>query len=195
MLFEKLEPIDDELLESVRQGDQAGFTAIVRQWQEPLFRMAFRILGDVSSAEDVRQTVFLRLLEAPGKLTQTDRFGAWIRRCAINEALLQLRKKDIDRRAVHQILSQATQSTIDGELCENLSAEEECDRLAVALSRLEPGKRALLTLRFDEGLTFQEIATVLERPVSSVKSQVSGAIVELRELLGVPQRRKQNDES
>jgi len=190
MAFEKLDPADDQLLESFRRGDQAGLTAIIRQWQEPLFRMAFRILGDVSSAEDVRQTVFLRLLESPDKLPQTERFGSWIRRCVINEAFLQLRKRETHRRAVQKMASQAALSAFEGDFSGDLSAAEECACLTAALSRLDPGKRVLLTLRFDEGLTFQEIATILERPTSTVKSQVSGAIVELRELIGMPQRRE-----
>ena len=67
------------------------------------------------------------------------------------------------------------------ELC---SRAEETRQPAEALATLEPADRALLTLRFDEALTFQEIADVVDRPLSTVKSQVERAIARLRIALG-----------
>jgi RNA polymerase sigma factor (sigma-70 family) len=63
---------------------------------------------------------------------------------------------------------------------------EEAGRLVTALGQLQPEERALLSLRFDEALTFQEIANVLDRPVSTVKSQVASLVECLRTLIDFP---------
>ncbi|MCA9202873.1 MAG: sigma-70 family RNA polymerase sigma factor, partial [Planctomycetales bacterium] len=58
------------------------------------------------------------------------------------------------------------------------------ERLSIALAELSPDARAILSLRFDEDLTFREIAVLLDRPPSTVKSQLAKAIAQLRDLLG-----------
>jgi RNA polymerase sigma-70 factor (ECF subfamily) len=174
---------DESLTERLRVGDRAALEAIVRHWQDSLFRIAFRVLGDAASAEDVRQNVFLRLLESTDTLPRPELFGAWIRRCTINEALLHLRKRQTHERALDQLATRAKSADIQrppGALDEATDAT----RLRSALSQLDPEQRAMLALRFDEGLSFQELADVLGRPCSTVKSQVTRAIAQLRTLLG-----------
>ena len=65
----------------------------------------------------------------------------------------------------------------------NLQDRESREQLAVALAKLAPEERALVSLRFDEDLTFREIGEVLELPTSTIKSQLSQAIARLRTAL------------
>ena len=183
---------DEALIERLRVGDRAALETIVQQWQDSLFRIAFRVLGDAASAEDVRQNVFLRLLESTKTLPRPELFGAWIRRCTINEALLQLRKQHTHERAVDRLAKQAKSTNI--ELPHPVDDATEATRLRLALSRLDPEQRAMLALRFDLGLSFQELADVLGRPCSTVKSQVSRAIAQLRTLIGAGQAGARDNE-
>jgi RNA polymerase sigma-70 factor, ECF subfamily len=176
---------DDTLTERLRAGDRATLATIVKHWQDSLFRIAFRILGDTASAEDVRQNVFLRLLESTETLPRPELFGAWIRRCTINEALLHLRKQHTHERAIDRLAKQVESTNI--EFDGPLEDATDLTRLRLALSQLQPEQRALLALRFDEGLSFQELADVLGRPCSTVKSQVSRAIAQLRTLISAGQ--------
>lgn len=179
--FENPAP-DEALTERLRVGDRTALEAIVQRWQDSLFRIAFRVVGDVASAEDVRQNVFLRLLETPEKLPRPELFGAWIRRCTINEALLHLRKQHTRKRALDRLAMQVKCTDIEYPC--TLDDAADTTRLMLAMSQLQPEQRAMLALRFDEGLGFQELADVLGRPCSTVKSQVTRAIAQLRTHLG-----------
>ena len=57
---------DSELIARLNGGDQTAFTALVRRWEGPLVRIAYRITGDLAEAEDVRQRVLLKVLESSG---------------------------------------------------------------------------------------------------------------------------------
>jgi RNA polymerase sigma-70 factor (ECF subfamily) len=184
---------DEALTERLRVGDRAALEAIVRRWQDSLFRIAFRVLGDAASAEDVRQNVFLRLLESTDTMPRPELFGAWIRRCTINGALLHLRKRHTHELALDRLATRAKSADIEhspGVLDEATDAT----RLRAALSQLDPEQRAMLALRFDEGLSFQEMADVLGRPCSTVKSQVGRVIAQLRTLLGARRVGAEDDE-
>ncbi len=172
---------DEALIERLRVGDRAALETVVQHWQDSLFRIAFRVLGDAASAEDVRQNVFLRLIESTETLPRPELFGAWIRRCTINEALLHLRKKHTHERAVDRLAREAKSTT--SEPHQSVDDATDATRLKAALAQLEPEQRAMLSLRFDLGLNFQEVADALGRPCSTVKSQVSRTIAQLRTLL------------
>jgi len=183
---------DEAPTERLHLGDRAAFEAVVLRWQDSLFRIAFRVIGDAASAEDVRQNVFLRLLESTDALPRPELFGAWIRRCTINEALLHLRKQHTHRRALDRLAAQGKFTEIGHP--GTLDEAEDATRLKLALSQLHPEQRAMLALRFDEGLSFQELADVLGRPCSTVKSQVTRAIAQLRMNLGAGQTGAGNNE-
>src|SRR5437867_1999389 len=82
-----------EVLVQWEAGDPSGFVAALRPWQDSIFRIVCRILGNSHDAEDVCQTLMLRWLRTPGKLPQPAQFAAWLRRCAVNEAISYLRRK------------------------------------------------------------------------------------------------------
>ena len=178
---------DADLVQGIQRGDQAAFTALVRRWENAVLRIAFRITDDLQEAEDVRQTVFLRLLESSAALRQPEQFAAWVRRSTINAAISVLRrqKRRQTTNAGFQLPSSSNESTQPDQLA---AAAEEAKQLGVALIELEPAERALLSLRFDEALSFDEIATVLGQPVSTVKSRAARAVRRLRSLLGNSER-------
>jgi RNA polymerase sigma-70 factor, ECF subfamily len=178
----ELSESDAELVSRFQRGDRSAFTALVRRWEGPMVRIAYRITGDLSEAEDLRQRVLLKLLEAPGSVGQPDRFAAWIRRAVINAAIGVLRRRRRREGLNHRLRARST-SVDNAHPGAGLMADDQARRLAGAMLQLEPEARALLALRFDENLTFSEIATALDRPTSTVKSQVARAIAQLRMLL------------
>lgn len=164
---------DGELLRRLGSGDHSAFTALVHRWEDTLYRIACRITGDHAAAEDARQAVFLRLLERPRSIRHADRLGRWLRRSVVNEAINIVRKK----RRMHPggyRLERAVDSA------DPLQAREQSEQLREAMEKLDPGDRALLSLRFDEGLTMREISTVVRRPISTVKTRVDRAVGRLR---------------
>jgi RNA polymerase sigma-70 factor (ECF subfamily) len=178
----ELSESDSELIARFQAGDRSAFAALVRRWEGPLVRIAYRITGDLAEAEDLRQRVLLGLLESPGSVRSPDRFAAWIRRAIVNQALTALRGRRRRERFDRRLRGHAP-AAADADPGEALVAGDQARRLADALLRLDPRERALLSLRFDEDLTFSEIAAALGQPVTTVKSRVARAIDRLRVLL------------
>ena len=175
---------NDLLVERFRSGDQAVLDELVRRLEGPLMRVAYRIVGQVADAEEVRQTVLLRMLEAPQKIPKTADFIAWIHRCTVNEALTMIRRRRRTKRIVKSLPADDVKMAIDP--LQSVAFSDEVERMRDALETLEPEQRALLALRFDEGLTIRHIASVMEKPHTTVQSQLTKAIDELRNLLSLP---------
>jgi RNA polymerase sigma-70 factor, ECF subfamily len=173
---------DAELLTRLQRGDREALAVLVRRWEAPLLRIAYRITGQMAEAEDVRQRVFLKLLEASGSVRRPEQFAAWIRRAAVNTALSALRRVK-RREGLNRRLGEQRATADEAQLEDPLIADEQARRLADALVQLEPEARALLSLRFDDDLTFAEIAAVLGEPASTIKSRLARAVSRLRGLL------------
>lgn len=183
---------DTELVERFQQGDLSVVKTLVRRWEGPILRVAFRIVGDLAEAEDIRQTVFVRMLETLCDLRQPDRFAAWIRRSTVNTAISALRLRA--RKHKMKALLQTQHSALEAPQPDDTLADlDEAQQIAAALDRLQPTERVLLSLRFDEELTYREIAAVVEQPLSTVKSRVARAIERLRGLLGVSRELGEQD--
>ena len=84
---------DAELITRLQSGNRDAFTILVRRWEGPMVRIAYRITGELAEAEDVRQQVLLKLLQAPGAVRRPEQFAAWLRRAVVNTALSALRRK------------------------------------------------------------------------------------------------------
>ena len=93
-----------ELCRELQRGDGLGFTEFVRRWEADIFRIAYRITGDHATAEDVRQTIFLRLLENPALVRRVRTLAPWLRRAAVNEAINAIRGR---RRLVNGLREQS----------------------------------------------------------------------------------------
>jgi RNA polymerase sigma-70 factor, ECF subfamily len=183
---------DAELIVRLARGDQTAFTALVRRWEGPLVRIAYRITGDLAEAEDVRQRVLLKVLSAPDTVREPERFAAWIHRAAVNASLSALRRRK--RRDGFIIRHQKHAATLDeSHPSARLIADDQTRLLADAMLRLEPEVRALLALRFDLDLTFQAIADALGEPASTVKSRLARAIGRLRTVLAEHDEWNQNE--
>jgi len=173
---------DAELVTRLQRGDREAFTVLVRRWEGPLLRIAYRITGQMAEAEDVRQQVFLKLLEASGAVRRPEQFAAWIHRAVVNTALSALRHRK-RREGLNHRLSEHTATVDESHPGDPLIADEQARRLAGALSQLDPEARALLSLRFDADLTFAEIAAVLGEPASTIKSRLARTVSRLRGLM------------
>ncbi len=173
---------DVELIDRFRRYDRAAQVKLIRRWEGPLLQIAYRVVGCLDQAEDIRQTIMLRMLQSPESLPAPSALAAWLRRCVVNESVTRARRADVHERAT-SALRQINPKGHVATSSEQLIANEEIGRLHRALRELEAESRALLSLRFDEDLTFREISEILQRPVSTVKSQVGRAINDLRQIL------------
>ena len=158
-----------------QQGDAAG--ALVDRYQQRLFNVALRMLGNVQDAEDVTQTVFLNAFRSLRTYDPRYKFFSWIYRMTVNESLnlLKRRKPTVTLGDDLDILAPGV--TADG------AAEAE-DRVGRALMSLKPDDRAVVVLKHFVSFSYQEIAEVLGIPVQTVKSRLFTARERLRLALG-----------
>ena len=130
----------------------AGFSDLYERNYEAVFRAALRITGNPADAEDVLQTVFVRVLARGGDVEDMALPGAYFRRAAVNAALDVLRRREVRAESVYDGEAQhAVQSPV-------LLKE----RLRRALAILDRDDASLFLLRHVEGLSIEELADTFE---------------------------------
>ena len=158
-------------------GDRQAAGALVDRYQQRLFNVALRMLGNVQDAEDVTQTVFLNVFSKLGSYDPAYRFFSWIYRMTVNESLNALKRRRKIVTLEDMIVDPALRAAPER------SAEVE-DRVSRALMSLKPDDRAVVVLSHFVSFTYQEIADVLDVPVKTVKSRLFTARERLRLALG-----------
>ncbi|MCD6406137.1 MAG: sigma-70 family RNA polymerase sigma factor [Planctomycetes bacterium] len=171
-----------EIVARARGGDVAAFTALVRRYENRIYNLAFRMLGNADDAADVAQETFLAAYEGLGRFRAESTLYTWLYRIAVNKALSRRRAKSSRREFVpaddpSPLLTAASRFQTPDEVA------EETERAGIvqdAVSRLPGDLRAVVVLRDIEGLEYEEIAAVLELALGTVKSRLHRARLSLR---------------
>jgi RNA polymerase sigma-70 factor, ECF subfamily len=184
---------DEELVTRSMGGDLDSFNQLVLRWERPIYALAYRVIGREEDARDVCQETFLRAFRALNGFKGQAKFSSWLYRIALNLCRDWIRR---ERRApVAQapegvdIVELAGEST-PSESIEDLVARREIGRaVARAMAELPEEQRTAIILKEYHGLTFQEIADMLDCPLSTVKTRLYQGLTVLRRQLardGVP---------
>jgi RNA polymerase sigma-70 factor (ECF subfamily) len=166
---------DVRLMLALRAGDAAAFDSLFGRWSGPLLRYAQRMVGDLATAEDLVQEVFLRVYRARERYAPEARFSTWLYRIATNLALNELRRPR--RRTPHR--SAEDEEAVLAEPAAGADDVAHARRVgraaAAALEELPETQRAALCLAAVEGLSYAEVAEALEVTESAVKALVHRA--------------------
>jgi RNA polymerase sigma-70 factor (sigma-E family) len=150
----------------VREDREVAFRALFAQERTAMVRLAAVLLGSPARAEEVVQDAFAVVYE---RWDRVDKPGAFLRACVVNGCRHVQRRRALEiRRALPP-----DPGSIDGEARELLDA----------LAALPLRQRAVVVLRFYEGMTQEEIADALGLPVGTVKSSLHRALARLREVI------------
>lgn len=170
--------------------ESVGSSQMIAGCQERVFRLALRITRNLEDAEDSRQEALLKAHRKMGQFEGRSQFTTWISRIAINEALMNLRKR---RRAIHEPFEDAMSNVeIRHESWANSPVEspdrayarrELRDTLRMAIGRLRPNYRSVFLMRAVEDLSTSETAQSLGISVSAVKTRMRRARRELQGIL------------
>lgn len=169
---------DQELVLRVKNGDKRAFDLLVIKYQHRIMALVARYVRDSGDVQDVTQEAFIKAYKAIPKFRGDSQFYTWMYRIAINTAKNHLVSRsrrppgsDIDIQDAEHFES-ATQLK-DIETPENHMAGEEL-RATVrkALSNLPEDLRTAVTLREFDGLSYEEIASVMDCPVGTVRSRI-----------------------
>jgi RNA polymerase sigma-70 factor (ECF subfamily) len=177
------EPInmDQRLVERTLAGDLTAFEVLVQRHQDIVFRMASRIVGS-DTAEDVSQDAFLRAFHRLDRFRGDASFRTWLLQITQNAALSSLKRRKIDPSGELDT-EDAEDPDAARQPVTELERRERQERLSLKLELLRTDYRSLLVLRDLEGLSYSEIAEILDMPLGSVKGRLHRARDELIELL------------
>lgn len=165
------------LVEACLSGDTSAFGVLVDSYEGKLYNVALQITGSRDDAMDATQSAFVKAYEKLHTFDDSYRFFSWIYRIAINEALNLTRRKG----PVSGIDMEAFVGSDDPE---QASSDREVSRMLYgAIGSLSPEHRAVVVLKHLQGLSYREIAGVLEIPEERVKSRLFSARQKLRALL------------
>ena len=174
--------LEDEtaLIEQAQHGDRNAFGELVSRYYPGVVRVVYRLCGDAGLAEDMAQEAFLRgWINLPSFRPQSS-LRNWLYRIAVNATLDVLRRRPeetLEDEAVQMSPDQAAGPET------TLIEKERVALLQQAMRSLPEAARSVLVLREYGGLSYQEIASVLDVPVGTVMSRLNYARNRLRELL------------
>lgn len=175
----------DALIQQARQGDAGAISTLYREFSPAIYRYIMYRVPAESDAEDLTAEVFLRMVEAlPGYQPTGAPFEAWLYRIAA------ARVADFHRRRGRQAVTPLSDVLADEapQPEERLEASIEMDTLREALSHLPEDQQTLLLLRFVENKSHREVAEILGKSESAVKTAQYRALTRLAELLGQPEK-------
>jgi RNA polymerase sigma-70 factor (ECF subfamily) len=193
--------IDQELVERAQRGDKRAFGMLVEKYQRKLGRLLSRLIRDQAEVEDVVQESFIKAYRALPNFRGESAFYTWLYRIGINTAKNYLvsmgRRPQIsndveieDAENFEDANELRTMETPETELMTKEIAQTVNDTVAALPEEL----RTAITLREIEGLSYEEIATLMNCPIGTVRSRIfraSETIAEqLRPLLNTPENKR-----
>src|SRR5205807_8591865 len=176
-------PLDDlTLVERARNGDVNAYEALVQQYQELAFRVAYQVTGDAADAEDAAQEAFVNAYYALGRFRPGAPFRPWLLRIVANEA--KNRRKAAGRRVTVDLSIAEDRPSGDTALSpeEAALASERRTFVLGALGKLREEDRLVIAYRYFMQLSEAEMADALSCARGTVKSRLSRAIARLREI-------------
>ncbi|NDC78013.1 MAG: RNA polymerase sigma factor [Chitinophagia bacterium] len=183
---------EQELIRSLKDGDDAAFRELVEARQGMVYNTVLGFLQNAEDAEDVTQEVFLKVFESIGNFKGESALSTWLYRIAVTSSLEFLRKKRRKKRFafVLSLFGDSNEPLADLPDFEHpgvrLDRRENARILFKAVAGLPENQRIAFTLHKMEGLSYQEVADVMDTSLSAVESLLHRARLNLRKTLENP---------
>ncbi len=193
--------VDQQLVERAQRGDKHAFELLVIKYQRKLARLLSRFIRDASEVEDVTQEAFIKAYRALPSFRGDSAFYTWLYRIGINTAknyLVAMRRRAPTMTGVD---SEEAEGIEEGEQLRDLNTPENqlmtrqiAETVDQSLQELPEELRTAITLREIDGLSYEEIAQVMNCPIGTVRSRIFRAreaiAARLRPQLDTPKDRR-----
>ena len=170
--------IDQQLIERIQRGDKNAFNLLVRKYQHKVVSLVSRYVNNPGDIPDVAQEAFIKAYRAIPDFRGESAFYTWLYRIAVNTAKNYIvaqgrRPPDMDVDSQDAETYEGAESLHEVANPENLMLSDEIRaEVAATLAGLPEDLRTAITLREIEGLSYEEIAEVMECPVGTVRSRI-----------------------
>jgi RNA polymerase sigma-70 factor (ECF subfamily) len=168
---------DSKLIVKSSRGDRKAFESIVREYEKPIFNIAYRMTGNYEDAMDITQSVFVKAYEKFSTYDASRKLFSWLYKIAVNESI-----NNINRGKRVQKLNPESAASQKGPE-EHLSQVETGEQIQDALRALNLDYRLVLVLKHFLDLSYSEIGELLQIPEKTVKSRLFTGRQLLKDLL------------
>ncbi|MBQ8299990.1 MAG: sigma-70 family RNA polymerase sigma factor [Clostridia bacterium] len=179
---------DEELVKKVKNGDVDAFEQIITKYEKKIFGLIYNMLRNENEVEDVAQEVFIKVYKNLDKFHGDSSLYTWIYKIATNLCLDQIKKRKeviyIDEKLQLDDGEVDFQLPSDEKLQDEIYEQKELkQKLEKCIDKLPERQKTMIVLRDIKGLSYDEIAEILDLKLGTVKSQINRARLKLKELL------------
>ena len=167
-----------DLVSRYLSGDMVAFDELMTRHERQIYRLCFRFVKNPEDAMDLTQEVFIKAFEKLTAFRGDARFKTWLYRVAVNHCLNHVKKNSREFVEVNESIGSVGPSSHN-----RLLERERRDIVRQLMRNLPPKQKAILELRMNDNLSYEEIVGILGRSVSTIKSSVFFALTKLKKMV------------
>lgn len=168
---------DFQLVLKAKEGSQKAFADLMQRYKDSIYFMSLKMVNNKEDAMDITVETFAKAFEKLDKYQPEYAFSTWLFRVATNNCIDFLRKKKLNTVSIDNMVDddddrpmQIKADTLNPE--ESSIKKQQSEELKLLIESLPPRYRNLLTLRYFDELSYEEIAQQLDLPLGTVKAQL-----------------------
>lgn len=173
---------DAQLIQDFLGGNHQAFNKLIGKWQNRIHHFAFRYFANNDDASEITQKTFIKAYQKLETLDDSKKFGSWLYKIANNLCLDELKRVGRKRATSLEALKSAPQTEIERAADSALMRNEAIVLLHKALLQLPIEQRVVVIMKEYEGLTFREIAEILNESENTIKSRLYYGLRALRKI-------------
>jgi len=178
---------DNSLVERYLAGDMTAFDELMIRYERQIYRVCYRFVNNRDDAMDLAQEVFIKAFEHLANFRRESSLKTWLYRIAMNHCINHVKKNAREFVEITEGIG-STRSSVHSDMEER----ERREQFRTLVKRLPPKQKAILEMRINEQLSYEEIATMSGRSISTIKASVFFALEKLRKLVKEPRVRPVN---
>jgi RNA polymerase sigma-70 factor (ECF subfamily) len=172
---------DAELVERYLAGDMTAFDELMIRYERQIYRVCYRFVENREDAMDLAQEVFIKAFEHLAGFRKESSLKTWLYRVAMNHCINHVKKQSHEFVEVTENIG-----SVRASVQSQLEEREQREHFRRLVKQLPPKQKAILELRINEQLSYEEIASISGRSVSTIKASVFFALEKLRKLVKDP---------
>ncbi len=184
---------DQDVIRYAREGRESAFRELISRYERPVFSVIYRMIHDRELAEDLAQETFIKVLNALDRYDPSYKFSSWIFKIAHNATVDHIRKKTPETFSLDGSPYARTQEQAEATSFTAVDTAETPDQytssrqmgveIEAALQEIRPAYREAIMLWHIEGRPYDEIASIMDLPLGTVKTYIHRGRNELRKRL------------
>ena len=173
---------DETLVTRFQQGDETAFRALVERYQEKIRNLIYSIFSDPELVDDLAQEVFIKAYEGLANFRFQSSLYTWLYRIAVNRSRDEMRKRKVRKWLSLHALMESNDRELHQKMTTQPDATDAAEIVSKGLQQLPEKFRIAIVLKDIEGLSYEQMAEVMQCEIGTVKSRLSRARSMLRKV-------------